>query len=117
MNGLQALEQWETHMDFPKGAWLGFMSAIYWIGNGICYPISAWIANRYGRKPGIYIGYFFLALGVSLTAGDADYYFLLQRFFVGCASAWFSGIVTLLINEIAYPTHRGIASALYNCGW
>lgn len=117
MNGLQALYQWQDFMDEPTGAWLGFMSAIYWIGNGINYPISVWFANKYGRKNGIYIGYVFMGLGVSLTAGNHDYLFVLQRFFVGCASAWFSGIVAMLITEIAYPPHRGIASALYNCGW
>lgn len=117
MNGLQALPQWQSHMSHPTGAWLGFMSAVYWIGNGINYPISAWVANRYGRKPGVYVGYALITLGVCLTAGDGDVYFILQRFFVGCASAWFSGTIVMLINEIAYPTHRGVANALYNCGW
>lgn len=117
MNGLQALDQWQTFMHNPTGAWLGFMNAIYWVGNGINYPISAWVSNKYGRKPGVYAGYAFLTLGVALTAGNHDYFFVLQRFFIGCASAWFSGTVALLINEIAYPTHRGIANALYNCGW
>lgn len=117
MNGVQALHQWEEFMDSPTGAWLGFISAIYWIGNGICYPISAWVSNRWGRKAGVYIGYGFLTLGVSLTAGDKSYYFILQRFFVGCASSWFTGTVSMLINEIAYPTHRGVANALYNCRW
>ncbi|KAK4633941.1 Lactose permease [Fulvia fulva] len=117
MNGLQALDRWNDFMDTPTGAWLGFMGAIYWVGNGICYAMSAWVANKYGRKPGIYLGYIFLVLGVAITAGDRDYYFVLMRFFVGCASAWFSGPVIALINEIAYPPHRGVSNALYNCGW
>lgn len=117
MNGLQALDQWQDFMYHPTGAWLGFMNAIYWVGNGIMYTISAWISNRYGRKAGVYAGYFFMVLGVAVTAGDDDYYFILSRFFIGCASAWFTAPVALLINEIAYPTHRGIANALYNCGW
>ena len=41
----------------------------------------------------------------------------MSRFFVGCASATFASTVPLLINEIAYPTHRGIANALFMCGW
>ena len=117
MNGLQALDRWNDFMDTPTGAWLGFMGAIYWVGNGICYAMSAWVANNYGRKPGIYIGYVFLVLGVAVTAGKHDYNFVLMRFFVGCASAWFSGPVIALINEIAYPPHRGVSNALYNCGW
>ncbi|KXS98241.1 hypothetical protein AC578_6274 [Pseudocercospora eumusae] len=117
MNGLQALDQWEEFMHNPTGAWLGFMGAIYWVGNGVFYPLSSWVANKYGRKMGIYPGYAFLILGSLLALGHHDYYFVLMRLFVGCASAWFSGAVVALINEIAYPTHRGIANALYNCGW
>lgn len=117
MNGLQALDQWTTFMDNPTGAWLGFMGAIYWVGNGVFYPLSSWVANKYGRKAAIYPGYLFLILGALLALGEHDYYFVLMRFFIGCASAWYSGAVAALINEIAYPTHRGIANALYNCGW
>lgn len=140
MNGLQALDQWQTFMHAPTGAWLGFINAIYSLGACISYPIAAWIANKYGRKPGVYVGYLFLILGVALLAGN-EAAFVASRFFVGCASAYFGIAVPLLINEIAYPyvpeqphlhrlwewtltialslssTHRGIANALYMCGW
>jgi MFS family permease len=116
MNGLQALHQWQTYMGSPTGARLGFINAIYWLGVGISYPIAAWVANKFGRKPGVYIGYLLLVLGVALLAGPRGA-FVASRFFVGCASAWFGNAVPLLINEIAYPTHRGIANALFMCGW
>ena len=109
MNGLQALHQWNDFMETPTGAWLGFMGAIYWVGNGICYAMSAWVANKYGRKLGIYIGYIFLVLGVATSAGKHDYYFVLMRFFVGCASAWFSGPVIALINEDKQAEREGRA--------
>ena len=118
MNGLQALPIWNTFMDNPSGAWLGWINAIYWLGCGICYPIAAWVANKYGRKRGVYVGYGFLALGVGLQTGSPnDIAFLLARLFLGCASAWFGNSVPCLINEVAYPTHRGVANALFNCGW
>lgn len=118
MNGLQALHQWESFFDTPAGAWLGFFNAIYWVGTGVSYPLAAIVANKYGRLTGVYIGYAFLALGAGLQAGaNGDVAFVLARLFVGCASAWFGNCVPLLINEIAYPSHRGICNALFMCGW
>jgi MFS family permease len=88
------------------------------VGNGINFPICAWVSNKYGRKLCIYIGYIFLFLGAILqAAAPNEVAFVLARFFLGCASAWFGSATPLLINEIAYPTHRGIANALFMCGW
>lgn len=117
MNGLQALHQWRDFMNTPTGVWLGFINAIYWLGAGITYLCMPWLSNKYGRKLGVYIGYGFLALGVGLCGSDNEVGFLMSRFFVGCASATFASTVPLLINEIAYPTHRGIVNALFMCGW
>jgi MFS family permease len=118
MNGLQALDTWQEFMKHPTGSWLGFINAIYWLGTGISSLLAAVVSNKYGRKKGVYIGYGFLALGVGLQAGaNGDPAFVLARFFLGCASAWFGISVPLLINEIAFPTHRGIVNALFNCGW
>jgi MFS family permease len=118
MNGLEALDQWKNFMDHPAGAWLGWINAIYWLGCGVGYPTASWIANRYGRKPGVYIGYIFLILGSALQAGAPnDKAFLLARLFLGFASALFGNAVPLLINEIAYPTHRGILNSLFMSGW
>jgi MFS family permease len=118
MNGLQALPQWQLFMNHPKGAWLGFINAITWLGSAIFYPISAWYANSYGRKSGVWIGYGFLLLATAMqTAAQNQATFVVARLFLGCASAWFSTAVPLLITETAYPTQRGVCSALFNCGW
>lgn len=118
MNGLQALDTWQDFMKHPRGSWLGFINAIYWLGNGLSSLLAAIVSNKYGRKKGVYIGYGCLALGVALqSAANGSIAFILARFFIGCASAWVGISVPLLINEIAFPTHRGIANALYNCGW
>jgi MFS family permease len=117
MNSLQSLEKWQEFQKHPTGAWLGFLNAVYWLGAGVTYLISAWVANRFGRKLGVYLGYVCLIIGVALLAGDHGPSFPLSRFFVGCAAGFFGNTVPLLINEVAYPTHRGIANALYMCGW
>ncbi|OLN95585.1 Lactose permease 15 [Colletotrichum chlorophyti] len=117
MNGLLALPQWHEFMKQPTGAWLGFINAAYSLGNLLVYPIAAWVCNKYGRKMGIYVSWFCLVVGSALqTAAPNDAAFVCARFIIGCASGFFLS-APLLISENAYPTHRGIVSSLYNCGW
>ncbi|KAM5344109.1 hypothetical protein ACJ41O_012646 [Fusarium nematophilum] len=118
MGGLLALETWNEFMHFPTGAYLGWITAIYWLGNGFSTPLAAWVSNRWGRKPGIYVGYLFLVLGVGMqAAAQNEKTFTYSRLFIGIASGWLGNSAPVLINEIAYPTHRSIVSALFMCGW
>ncbi|EKJ71682.1 hypothetical protein FPSE_08128 [Fusarium pseudograminearum CS3096] len=118
MNGLQALPNWNDFMDHPKDAWLGFINAIYWFMNGISFFVAAWSANKYGRKPGLYIGYLFLIAGTILqTAAHNPAAFIAARGLLGCSAGWYTSSAPLLLNEIAYPTHRAIASACFQCGF
>ncbi|PVH71327.1 sugar transporter [Cadophora sp. DSE1049] len=118
MNGLQALPQWQEFMDHPTGAWLGFINAIQAFGAILGTFPCAWALQRYGRKSGIWVAYFFLVLATMLqTAAPNPATFIVARFFLGQTSQWFSTAAPLLITETAYPTHRSICTALYNCGW
>ncbi|KAJ5747758.1 MFS sugar transporter [Penicillium nucicola] len=115
MNGLQSLEQWQEFMSHPTGAWLGFINAIQFLGVILGFPLQAWAANRFGRKPTIFVGYFFLAIGAGLQAGaTSPAMFIVARLFVGQASAWFQ-VAVILVTEIAYPSHRSKFSASYQC--
>ncbi|TVY67879.1 Lactose permease [Fusarium oxysporum f. sp. cubense] len=118
MNGLQALPKWNQFMNMPQGAWLGFINAIYWFMNGFSFFLAAWTSNKYGRKPGLYIGYVFLVSGTVLqTAAHNPAAFIAARGLLGAAAGWYTSGAPLLINEIAYPTHRAIASACFQCGF
>ncbi|KAF4419079.1 hexose transporter [Fusarium acutatum] len=118
MGGLLALPKWNAFMDHPHGAWLGFINAIYWSLNGVSFFIAAWASNRFGRKSGLYVGYIFLATGVVLqTAAHNPAAFIAARGLLGCASGWYTASAPLLISEIAYPTHRAIASSCFQCGF
>ncbi|CAG7926333.1 unnamed protein product [Penicillium olsonii] len=115
MNGLQSLGQRREFMNQPAGVWLGFINAIQFIGVMITSPIQAWAANRFGRKPTLFIGYIFLLAGAGLQAGAKDQVmFIVARFLVGVASAWFT-VAVILIAEISYPTHRSKLSAMFQC--
>ena len=118
MNGVIALPLWYDFMGNPHGTWLGFINAIYWLGVGVAFPVAAALSNKFGRKTGIYIGHVILCVGTVLqTAANGDVMFILGRLVLGFAAAFYNANVPLLINETAYPTHRSVLSALYNCGW
>lgn len=118
MNGLMALPEWFAFMDDPSGSWLGFINAVQALSAAIALPAVAYFANRWGRKKGLLIGYVFLLLGALLQAlGHNKATFVLGRFFIGQPSAWWGSLAPLLITELAFPTHRAILTALYNCGW
>ncbi|KAH8658538.1 general substrate transporter [Ilyonectria robusta] len=118
LNGLLALPHWQSFMHHPSGAWLGFVSGASSLGAMFFYPVVAWSSNRFGRKPTILVGYIFLCLGVGLQTGATNIpMFVVSRVIVGIASAFFGGCVPLLVTETAYPTHRGVFTSLYMCGW
>lgn len=118
MNALQILPQWNSFMHHPVGSRLGLINALYWIGLLIAFPITPFISTKYGRKPGVYMGFVFLVLGAAMqTAAQNDTTFIVSRLFVGAAAGFWAVGAPLLINEIAYPTHRAIASALFMCGF
>ncbi|KAJ5613276.1 hypothetical protein N7510_006470 [Penicillium lagena] len=115
MNGLQSLSPWTSFMDSPSGAWLGFISAIQSLGSMLGLPTQAWAANKFGRKPCIFVGYLFLFIGVGIQVGAHNpAMFIVSRFFIGYAGAWFQAAV-ILLTEIAYPTHRSKLTAMYQC--
>lgn len=106
-NGLLALPTWNSFMEYPTGAWLGFINCIYVIGILVTLPVCPLVANKYGRKIGIWIGFGFLSLGVGLQAGAQNVpMFILGRFFLGINTGWYTTAAPLLITEVAYPPHR-----------
>ncbi|KAH7013101.1 hypothetical protein EDB80DRAFT_680162 [Ilyonectria destructans] len=112
MNGLMVLPRWFDFMNDPAGAWLAFTNAVQLISSTLAYPIVSYFANRWGRKRGISVGYFFLALGAVLQAFTPNRTgFIISRLLMGQPSAW-SGLAALLITELAYPTHRSFLTAL-----
>lgn len=118
MNGLQALPEWNAFMNAPSGAWLGFINSVQALSSFAVYPLLAWAGNRWGRKPGLYVGYVFLLAGVFLqgfTPNETG--FIIGRALIGQTSACWNGLAPLLITELAYPTHRTFFTALYECGW
>ncbi|KAL3483334.1 general substrate transporter [Aspergillus germanicus] len=115
MNGLQSIAQWQTFMERPTGAWLGFIGAIQSVGGLVAMLLQAWCSNRFGRKSCIWVGYVFIIIGVAMqTAASTHTLFIVSRVFIGHSCAWFQ-TAAILVTELAYPSHRSKLVAMYNC--
>lgn len=115
MNGLQTLPQWRNYFNNPDAGTLGAMNAIYPVGK-LCgiFPV-AWLADRYGRKLPMFIGFILLIIGPVIQAAAQNLpMFVVSRFIVGVATVGIAQPSPVLITELAYPTHRGKVTALFN---
>ncbi|OJJ71233.1 hypothetical protein ASPBRDRAFT_66226 [Aspergillus brasiliensis CBS 101740] len=118
VNGLQALPEWINFMENPSSTWLGFITAVYWIGALICTPVAAWTCNRCGRRVGVWVGVAFLVVGtIMTTAAPSANVFTASRALIGCGAGWVSNAAPILLSEIAYPAHRGVFGAFYMVGY
>lgn len=115
MNGLQTLPQWRSYFNTPGASLLGLMNALYPIGKILAIFPTTWLSDRYGRKTPMWIGFSLLVLGATIQAASQNVaMFLVSRFLLGAATAFVAVPSPILVAELAYPTHRGKLTALYN---
>ena len=118
INCLQAIPQWQQFLDTPTGAWLGFISAVYWLAMLACFTVTASISNRFGRKAGLYIGLVLVFIGVAIQAAAVNTaMFVVARAILGFSAGFWGSTAPVLISEIAFPSHREVATGCYQCGF
>lgn len=115
MNGLQTLPQWREFFNEPEGAILGLINAVYPLGKVVSLPLVTYVCDRYGRKLPLLIG-FVTCVAFAILQGLSQnlHTFVIARALLGFFTAFLSQPSPILIAEIAYPTHRGKLTALYN---
>jgi MFS family permease len=115
MNGLQALDQWKGYFGNPSAPILGVINAVYPIGKILMlYPVS-WLGDRYGRRTPMLIGILgMISFAVIQAASQNIAMFIVSRFLIGASTIMVAQPSPILITELAYPTHRGKVTALYN---
>jgi MFS family permease len=64
LNGLQAVDSWQSHFSNPNGALLGIITASFNIGAVSGIPLLPWTNDRFGRKACVVIGSILIAIGV-----------------------------------------------------
>ncbi|PYI10923.1 general substrate transporter [Aspergillus sclerotiicarbonarius CBS 121057] len=118
VNGLQSLPPWMSFMAEPAGAWLGFITIVYWVGLLLAYIISPSISNRYGRKVGLYIGMVLVLAGAVLQGlAPSPGAWIVGRALAGAAASFWSCNAPVLISEVAYPSHRAVVTSFYQSGY
>jgi MFS family permease len=115
MNGLQTLPQWRNYFNNPSGVLLGIMNAIYPIGKIIGILVASVLCDRFGRKPSMWLGLPIMIVGAAIQGGALNLgMFMAARFILGFGNSLITLPTPILIAELAYPTHRGKMTAMYN---
>lgn len=115
MNGLQTVKQWRQYFGTPSASTLGIMNAVYPIGKILALTPATWLSDCYGRKIPVLFGLVLCIIGAALQGGSQNFgMFIASRLILGIATACIAQPSPILITELAYPTHRGKITALYN---
>ncbi|OWP04258.1 hypothetical protein B2J93_9326 [Marssonina coronariae] len=115
MNSLQALPQWQRLFGDATSSLPAFVNAIYPIGKLLGLFPATWISDRYGRRRPMHFGFLMLMIGAAFQGGAESLpMFIIARLFLGLATSLISLPSPVLVAELAYPTHRGKLTALYN---
>ncbi|KAG8730586.1 hypothetical protein FRC12_020181, partial [Ceratobasidium sp. 428] len=118
MNGLQSVAEWKEYFNHPTSKQLGLFNAIQSIGALCGLPPAPFIADKFGRRAGIFTGATITLAGAivqTLTKNLPT--FVAARFLIGFGTTLAMMASPLLISELAYPTHRAPLTALFNCLW
>lgn len=115
MNGLQTLPQWRNYFDNPNGAILGALNAVYPAGKVVAMFLVTYIGDRFGRKTTIAIGALTcVAFAIMQGTSKNLNMFIASRAILGFFTSFLAQPSPIIITELAYPTHRGKLTALYN---
>ncbi|WRT66015.1 uncharacterized protein IL334_002966 [Kwoniella shivajii] len=118
MNGLQSLDTWKGYFGTPTGSTLGIFNAIQSIGGIAGLPFAPYLNDRFGRRWTIFLGACIQMIGVALqTAAQSVGMFIGCRFLIGFGLAFSCLSAPTLLTELAFPTHRGPITSLYNSTW
>ncbi|KAH7128762.1 hexose transporter-like protein [Dendryphion nanum] len=114
MNGLQALPSWKRDFGNPKGHTLGAVNAAQSAGAILMLPFVGWLSDGLGRKWTLLVGGVIVVIASVIQASSVNLgMFIFSRALVGIGAITISQPAPMLISELAYPTHRGIYTALF----
>lgn len=118
MNSLQSLSEWKGYFNHPDSSILGTINAIFSVGKILGIGPAAFLVDRYGRKLPLWIGLVAL-IGCTAIQGAAvnTPMFIVARLLLGFFTAFIAQASPILVAELAYPTHRGKATALYQTSY
>ncbi|KAM0325041.1 hypothetical protein ACHAQA_007578 [Verticillium albo-atrum] len=116
MNALQINPSWKSYYNYPAKAKLGAINAMMPAGKIIGFLFVAPFSNAFGRKKALVLAFVITVIGAAIQAASVNLGLLIfSRFFLGFGCGVMSQPSPILLAELAYPPHRGKATALYHC--
>ncbi|KAH9481375.1 Lactose permease [Psilocybe cubensis] len=118
VNGLQISPDWQDYFGNPRGKTLGLLNSAQFLGNLVGLPFSPYVSDTYGRRVALFLGSMIMCAGVGLQAAAWSIAaFIGARFIIGFGLSFCTNAAPLLLIELAYPTHRGRITAMFNSCW
>ncbi|KXJ97585.1 general substrate transporter [Microdochium bolleyi] len=116
MNALQINPSWKRAYNNPAKATLGAINGMMPAGKIFGFLFVAPFSNRFGRKKALVVAFVLTVVGAAVQAASVNLGLLIfSRFFLGFGCGVMSQPAPILLAELAYPVHRGKATALYHC--
>ncbi|KAK0230186.1 general substrate transporter [Armillaria fumosa] len=118
MNGLQAVDSWDSFYHSPRSTLLGLMSAIYSLGAIVVLPLVPYVTDHLGRRWAIVFGSILMIIGAALQTASQNFaMFVCSRLILGFGIPFAIVAASSLIGELSHPKERAVLGSLFNSCW
>jgi len=115
INGLQAVNSWDTFFNSPRSTLLGLISAMYSLGAIVVLPVVPLVTDHLGRRHAITFGSILMMIGAALQTASQNFaMFVISRFIIGMGIPFAIVAASSLIGELSHPKERAILGSLFN---
>ncbi|KAJ7018454.1 hexose transporter [Mycena alexandri] len=115
MNGLQAVDSWDTFYHSPRSTLLGVMTAAYSLGAICALPIVPYVNDHLGRRMAIIFGSLLMVIGAALQTASQNFaMFVVSRAILGLGIPFAIVAASSLIGELSHPKERARLGSLFN---
>ncbi|KAG7447741.1 MFS general substrate transporter [Guyanagaster necrorhizus] len=118
MNGLQAVDSWDTFYHSPRSTLLGLMSAIYSLGAIAVLLFVPYVTDHLGRRWAIVFGSVLMIVGAALQTASQNFaMFVCSRLVLGFGIPFVIVAASSLIGELSHPKERAVLGSLFSSCW
>ncbi|KAJ3541733.1 hypothetical protein NM208_g2601 [Fusarium decemcellulare] len=118
LNGLQAVDKWQSHFGYPEKATLGLISASMAIGSVAAVPVIPYLNDRWGRKFSVILGSLVVTAGVIIQTASINIGMLIaSRTIMGFGLSLALSGAAQLLAELCYPRERAVIMSIFQVSW
>ncbi|VUC24131.1 unnamed protein product [Clonostachys rosea] len=118
LNGLQAVDKWQSHFGYPASATLGLISAGLSIGSIASVPVLPYVNDRWGRKTSVILGSLIVTVGVIIQSLAVNLGMLIaSRVIMGFGMPIALSGAAQLLTELCYPKERAAITGIFQVFW